>query len=246
MVVGRIPGDEKFWCFPLDIESGLDDFKLVAQTLLIPSSIFPNAISGFQSLLSTKSKCSPLDMAAMCSGYLTCFDLLESQRIKITNLLTRDFLSSSTPSRVILRATKRYKEWQTNRIDDQLAPFCPAEIEQLERGDIPYFFRYLNSQALFVLDKDAQPVASSVPDELMKKHRDYLPVGFPFAYRFRQSLRQAGVLQLARSFLERDICGSSEFANIKIEITPNHISINDGNQIFASQRIPASRNENNE
>jgi len=81
------------------------------------------------------------------SGYLDTFECFERSSKQI-----RQFFSQSegeiraVPVRHIMRDTVHYRRWMDVVPSD---PFFDAELAQLSRGDIPYFFKFIGNNRLY-------------------------------------------------------------------------------------------------
>jgi hypothetical protein len=128
---------------PLDVEMILADLALPTETKLLPDADPEYALicqhaCGVRRVLPYLGKpIDPADLAAMAAAYLGTLAFLERQGPAIGELFAGLPALRTTPIRVCLRGTDEYL-----RVSSELwPPLLDAERAQLERGDIPYFFR---------------------------------------------------------------------------------------------------------
>ncbi|MGB0452631.1 MAG: hypothetical protein ACPGJV_02870 [Bacteriovoracaceae bacterium] len=126
--------------FPLDIESIFNDYILPSQTRLIPDSQKTFNNFGLQCL----NEISDLDftteaVCAMTHGYVSSIETLNDYELQIYQTLNSLQDIENCPIRVIIRETKSYRDAVLN---NNFSTFMPFEVEQLSRGDIPYFFSF--------------------------------------------------------------------------------------------------------
>ena len=80
-------------------------------------------------------------------GYWDLFDFVIRKKQEIEEILaTQDF--SKKPCRMIIRNTSEYKYFLERLPDNAL----PSEIEQMKRGDIPYYFKFIGDKNLYWLN----------------------------------------------------------------------------------------------
>lgn len=129
---------------PLDVEMILAELALPTETKLLPDADPEYAevcrhACGVRRALAYLGK--PLigpDLLALAVAYRETLDLLDRQAPAISRLLTKLPGLRDAPIRVCLRGTDEYIR---SPAEPPWPPLLDAEVEQLERGDIPYFFR---------------------------------------------------------------------------------------------------------
>jgi hypothetical protein len=185
---------------PLDVEIILSDLSLPTETKLLPDAD-PELLAvsrhacGLRRILPYLGKPIPaatlVEMAAAYHGTLV---FLERHAKTIASALRRLPELAETPIRVCLRGTDDYVLAGSRPI---WPPLLDAELEQLERGDIPYFFRlygragihYYRNRSL--TDIGRLPLRGDVPrlDPLLRLSSG---LGSPG----RQKLREEGLFAL--------------------------------------------------
>jgi hypothetical protein len=199
---------------PLDIEMILSDFSLPTHTKLLPdadpevAAICRHA-AGVRRVLPFLGKpVAVTHLLTMASAYhrlLACLD-------RHARSLARAFASLAdvrrAPIRVCLRGTGEYLRPGSEPL---FPPLLAAESEQLERGDIPYFFRLYGKTGIrYFASRDLTrtksiPGRGDVPrlDPILRLSRN-------FASQNRQRLREQGFFVLLAAFDHASYLGRHE------------------------------------
>lgn len=143
LVLGR-DGEGRAVFGPLDIELLLADLSLPTETKLLPDADPEYAelcrhAAGVRRALPVLGK--PIDVGdllAMLSSYHALLALLERHSAAIARVIAAAPGLEQAPIRVLLRSTGEYVAGDPEQL---WPPLLDAEREQLERGDVPYFFR---------------------------------------------------------------------------------------------------------
>ncbi|MDC0980401.1 hypothetical protein OAQ84_01560 [Bdellovibrionales bacterium] len=220
----------KFTFFPIDIECLFDDLSLISQTLLVPTGNHPAKIGGLHAIgniLSGQQQSNSI--AAIIKGFQEQLDALEDNRTQIFQVIFSSIRNHEAPLRVIPRATNTYKSYLTGDLKTNELPFYPSEIQQLERGDIPYYFRYLNSPAIrFYSSKGSPTVAElskqisifNLPKPLIASKNGLSRTAMSPEH------RKASILQISRYLLSKNSTYKASYKGIKIHTEKNMIYIN--------------------
>lgn len=234
--------------FPIDIECVFEDVLLPSQTCLIPNSHSLNGVgaaAGLNKLTAILSKNQILAaLPAILFGFDQALTHLETFSANFLQLVSSNPHFSNCPIRVVPRATRTYANLLANREQAITPPLLPAEAEQLARGDIPYFFRFLNSDKIYhYVSKDFQYAESA-----WRANGDYFDI--PAVKTLRSPLRlesiiqtplqrKAGLLQLAR-FFDNDFAPvNAHHKGMNVLISSTHILITDPAGVtFSSSRKP--------
>lgn len=141
----------------VDAEVVLTNLILPKETLLLPYKEIGFEMAGIN-LLGPSSPVVTVDQShQILAGYFDLFHFVFKMHEKILSVTTEsvDFLA---PIRVIIRNTKEYRKILSDGYKPQ--NLLGEEKQQLERGDIPYFFKVLGKEGLFWLaDKDGSVTA---------------------------------------------------------------------------------------
>jgi lantibiotic modifying enzyme len=128
----------------VDAEVVFTDLLLPHESVLLPFKDVSIELSGIRHLTDSLGKIPTNEKRAILSGYFDLFAVLYEKQEQILAALETN--AGDAPVRVILRNTGIYKAHLKGgpKIDDLLA----EEKEQLNRGDIPYFFKRLGDDRL--------------------------------------------------------------------------------------------------
>ncbi len=205
---------------PLDVEMILDDLELPTQTKLLPEpdedivDVCRHACGVRRVLPFLGKPIEPAALVAMVAGYRRALGLLDKHAPAIAALFKSLPSLGATPIRVLLRGTGDY----VGESGEELwPPLLDAEEEQLERGDIPYFFRlYGRSEIRYFTDEslsesEALPLEGDVP-----KLEPLLAVARDLRSPRRKSLREEGLFALIGAFDHRSFKGRYAFEDVAI------------------------------
>ncbi len=189
---------------PLDVEMFFSDFALPTETKLLPDADPEYAAvcrhaAGVRRVLPYLGKpVAAEDLVAMVSVYRATLDLLETHARTIASRLKRVPGIAEAPIRVCLRGTAEYVDGDMSTL---WPPLLESEIEQLERGDIPYFFRIYGKKGLRYFNEPslrsdkALPSTGDVP-----QLEPLLPLAKNLQSPSRAKLREEGLLTLIGAF----------------------------------------------
>lgn len=139
----------KFILAPIDIECFFQNIKLPFQTGLISKDQI-DAKFGIRNIMDTNI----LRPVYVVEAYLSTMQVLFLNRSEIFKIISNVF-NPNDLARVLLKDTSVYRNWLNGIMD--VNHLIPEEVDQLKAGDIPYFFRYLNSKKInyWVIDEIA-------------------------------------------------------------------------------------------
>jgi hypothetical protein len=205
---------------PLDVEMILADLARPTETKLLPdadpeyAAICRHA-AGVRRVLPYLGK--PIvaaDLVEMAGAYLSTLTFLDRQAAGIAAVFEALPDLRQAPIRICLRGTEEYVRTGSRSL---WPPLLAAEVEQLERGDIPYFFRlygrpgihYFGDEALGELKR--LPLSGDVPqlDPLLQLSRGLRSPS-------RKRLRAEGLFTLLGAFDHPTLTG--KHANQELEI----------------------------
>lgn len=130
----------------VDAEVVFTRLILPSETLLLPFKHIGYELAGIGVFANNKSEHTLEQKQEILNGYLDFFNLVMVTKKEIDKVLGELDLRSH-PVRVIVRNTSEYK----NILNLPPANILDSEVIQLERGDIPFFFKYLGCESLFWL-----------------------------------------------------------------------------------------------
>lgn len=158
----------------VDVEVVFTDLILPNETLLLPFKNIGYEFAGIGALVDAQESLSKTQVEQILLGYWDLVSLIAAKRTEIENSLSElDF--SKIPVRVIVRNTSEY-----GNISGQ-QNILPSELEQLNREDVPYYFKFIADKNLYWLkEKNLQQQESSVGifARDIDRHADYEPGKF--------------------------------------------------------------------
>ena len=213
---------ERFIFAPLDIESACEDMSLLAQTLLVESPKIPVRYCGISTLLN-KTEISN-HVAEIADGFLQAFEYLNAHEAAILNILNEVRDIKKLRNRVIFNGTKEYLTAIKNK-HFPVDRFAAEEIEQLMRGDVPYFFQTFDGDGYFYF-KTLNQIEKFIPKPESLKGLSLLFYGDKYLRKNKDLLLKGSLLKIARIF---DSKGEQVFEksakNIKINYFSNFLQI---------------------
>lgn len=237
--------EQRFVFAPLDIECIGADVSHLAQSFLAYSKQVPEFKCGLVSLLPLLRKNRDALACGLLVGYLDTLAHALTIEGQLDLIMARAIGLERPPIRVLLRPTKSYSGFMNGTAKAKEFAISPlaSEIEQMQRGDIPYYFRYPDEEVIYHYESlgnavlsDANGHALVAPDRFVAHRRLSAPAGS------RQNAGQlglAGALQLARMLFADGGNGRSQFDSSFIECS--------GNELFLSHlayKVKVSLNSN--
>ncbi len=189
---------------PLDIECIFDDLSLPTETKLLPDAdpeyadICQHAC-GVRRLLPFLGKPIKIsNLLAMAAAYSVALAFLDRNADDIANVFLRLTHLRETPIRVCLRGTDIYLQAQTEPV---WPPLLAAEQEQMDRGDIPYFFRFYGRPGIHFYGDESLETLKTLPLKGDVPQLDpLLSLSKGLASANRRSLREEGLFSLLAAF----------------------------------------------
>jgi len=133
---------------PVDAEVVFVTVNLPHETLLLPFKHVGYEFAGIGVLAHGKDEITKEQVEQLVLGYWDLFSLVSKQSAAIDEALSElDF--SEIPSRVIVRNTSEYSNFLDNKPKNAL----PSEIEQIKRGDVPFYFKFIEDKKLYWLSE---------------------------------------------------------------------------------------------
>ncbi|MEM1181370.1 MAG: hypothetical protein AAGM22_23710 [Acidobacteriota bacterium] len=235
LVLGRDPSGTIIFS-PVDIESLFDDLRLPTETKLLPDAdpeyaLVSRHASGVRRVLPYLGKpVSPQTLVAMAEAYVTALEWLDGGAAEVAAAIRTVGNLKETPIRVCLRGTGTYVYSQTDlqaQIEPLWPPLLDGELEQLDRGDIPYFFRLYGQPGIhhYYSDEDLTswktlPLDGDVPqlEPLLDLERGLASPG-------GRSLREEGLFALIAAFDDPSLSGRHRLGDFTVELTEDEIIV---------------------
>jgi hypothetical protein len=228
LALGRSTGGTIVFA-PLDIESILSDLSLPTETKLLPdpdpeyAAVCRHA-AGIRRLLPYLGK--PLDPALlgpMVDGYVTMLAFLERSARAVARLLAALPEVKTSPIRVCLRGTDEYVR---SRSVPPWPPLLDAEAEQLERGDIPYFFRLYGRRGIrYYADPELERVRTLPARGDVPKLEPLLSTARGLQAPSRQRLREEGLFTLLGAFDHSGLTGRHDAGALEVRFGARSITV---------------------
>jgi hypothetical protein len=230
---------------PLDVEMILADLSLPTETKLLPdadpeyAAICRHA-SGVRRVLPYLGK--PVfaaDLLAMAVAYRATLGFLDRQAAAIAEVFRGLPELEETPIRVCLRGTAEYVH---SGREPLWPPLLEAEVEQLARGDIPYFFRLYGRRGIHYFADPALtrverlPLAGDVPKlDPMLKLSDNLRSPS------RRRLREEGLFAVLGAFDHPSLTGTHRNEEIEVEFRARTlvVKLRDGEELQSRRNLSA-------
>jgi hypothetical protein len=183
----------------VDAEVVFSKLILPHETLLLPFKEVDTDLCGASIILSNGVSLETVEM--ICNGYMDVFESVVGQLGIIKQMLSARPEVMNIPIRHILRDTFHYRAWKKAK---PAIPFFESEILQLERGDIPYYFKFMGRSDVFeYTDRNGTFSPVALPEEFKKgaAREARPPDELLNENRLREQIFGPGLLYLAKAFL---------------------------------------------
>lgn len=131
----------------VDAEVVLAKILLPQETLLLPFKEVGPDLCGANRVLDIGATIENTTLEIIVSGYLDTFECILKNRKSILDVFQGlEPRMKDIPIRHILRDTIHYREWKT-QIPEY--PIFESELLQLKRGDVPYYFKFMDKSEVF-------------------------------------------------------------------------------------------------
>ena len=214
---------------PLDIEVIFTDLRLPSLTGILPTSCFEKKMAGLLPLAEVIRNISPRESMAVACAYLRVSQKLLAKRESIVTLLQAIPCIYTEPIRMVMRSTEEYMTLLGQELREDLAhfPLREEEAEQMQRGDVPYFYATMADRRIhYFTSRDLRQSAS-----VKKRNWDHLrpgllPLDKLFTTRSRnKALYEYGSMMLAAYFLPNDFQGELSYRNLRLQASKHNICL---------------------
>jgi hypothetical protein len=222
----------------IDAEVVFSKILLPNETLLLPFKITTAEDCGAKKSFDNINEIDLQSMKLILTGYFDLFlNILEKrdQLLAVINQHREKMLT--IPVRHIMRDTIQYRKWLEEKLIPAI-PFCRDELKQLERGDIPYYFKLIGQPELYsYTGPTGDYEAVSAPDEYSKGiNRDATdPLELLMASRTDNELLPNGALFLLKKLAPKGYVGVIESKNFMAEIVPEKLIIHFDGKSFSTK-----------
>ena len=132
----------------VDAEVVFTTLTLPHETLLLPFKTVGYEFAGIGALANSKEELTQVQVEQIFLGYWDLFSLASKKNFEIDGALAAlNFLDM--PMRVIIRNTSEYRNLLERSPDNILL----SEIEQMKRGDVPFYFKFAANKKLYWLQE---------------------------------------------------------------------------------------------
>ena len=240
LVIGAANGHVVF--APLDVEMIFAELASPAETRLLPAAdpdygaVYRHSAGVRRALPYLGKPVAAADLATLAAAYSELLACLDRHSRAIADLLAGEPAALTAPIRVCLRGTADYVLGAPETL---WPPLLDAEVEQLGRGDVPYFFRlygqpgirYFENRALS--RQKALPRTGDVPklDRLLSLSRGLRAPS-------RRRLREQGLFVLLAAFDHPELTGAHRAGKLEITFGARTLSV----QFAGQERLSCPRN----
>ena len=223
----------------IDAEVVFSKLLLPNETLLLPFKDVSSEICAAQKSFGDDITAIDLEsLKLVLSGYLDLLSVTLEKRDQLVELLKNHREKMLTvPIRHIMRNTAHYRLWRENQTPPTI-PFCADELKQLERGDVPYYFKFIGDTNLYAYTKPTGEYdAITAPIEFQKGiNRDATdPLELLTASRLNDELLPTGSLFILKKLMPKGFTGSIDGGNFSAAVTDQNLQINFAGKTFTAK-----------
>lgn len=222
----------------IDAEVIFSKILLPNETLLLPFKETTFEICGARKSFANPEVLSTESICDILRGYFDLFLTVINSHESVTEVFSsyKDQMLK-IPIRHIMRDTAHYRKWRENKIMPSVV-FCDDELLQLERGDVPYYFKFLDDPRLYSYtssDGDYTPITA--PEAFLKGvERDaFNPLELLSIDRIQRELLPTGSLFILKKLSPVGFTGKLEAHNFKASVTPENLEINFSEKTFTAK-----------
>ncbi len=148
----------------IDAEVVLTNLILPNETILLPFREIPFDLSAVSLLCNDLKKLSTYQIEKLFAGYFDVTTTILNSLDTIRSVLEHE-CQNQHPARVIIKNTKQYRDYLMG--NGSANDYLPEELDQLDRGDIPYFFKFVGQTKLhFLSEHGLVETVFNIPSDL--------------------------------------------------------------------------------
>ncbi len=148
----------------IDAEVVLTNLILPNETILLPFREIPFDLSAVSLLCNDLKKLSTYQIEKLFAGYFDVTTTILNSLDTIRPVLEHE-CQNQHPARVIIKNTKQYRDYLMG--NGSANDYLPEELDQLDRGDIPYFFKFVGQTKLhFLSEHGLVETVFNIPSDL--------------------------------------------------------------------------------
>jgi hypothetical protein len=216
---------------PLDVEMILDDLSRPTETKLLPDAdpelgleggaVVRHAAGARRALPFLGKPVPAAGVVTIAGAYLATLDLLERHARAIADAFAGLPALREVPIRVCLRGTDEYVNAASR---PPWPPLLDAEREQMDRGDIPYFFRLYGRAGIHYYADAALERVSTLPLEGdVPRLPPLLSIARALRSPSRAKLRDEGLFTVLGAFDHASLAGDHRAEGLAVTFRPRSI-----------------------
>ncbi len=220
----------------IDLETVFANFVLPNETLLLPFKDTTFERSGLGALFKSNNEISPKNVFTLLEGFISSLVMIEKNIDQILKDIELATEGQKIPVRIILRDTRKYRHWKTITFDP---PLFDEELVQLERGDIPYFFKYIGSEELYYYTHlDKSHISVIAPDYFREKLTRIAvePSVLLKSSKIKSALFPNGTLVILKKLMPSGFTGHHAFSEFEIFVSREKYSVSSSWGRFEASR----------
>ncbi len=231
---------------PLDVEMILSDLALPTETKLVPdadpevAAICRHACGVRRVLPYLGKPVAAADLVALVAAYGRTLAFFDTHARKIADVIAHLPALRETPIRVCLRGTDEYVLARTSSGHALWPPLLEEEVEQLARGDIPYFFRLYGRRGIHYYAEATLRRLGRLPLEGDTPQLEPL-LGLSRGLRSpsRRSLREEGLFTLIGAFDHPSLTGTHESEGLEITFMARTLVVKQQEELRSTRNLSA-------
>ncbi|HEY3499377.1 MAG TPA: hypothetical protein VGK73_32030 [Polyangiaceae bacterium] len=228
MVIGAGPDGRAVFA-PLDIELVLADYSSPVETRLLPAAdpdyaaVYRHSAGVRRALPYLGKPVAATELVALVAAYHELLACLERHSRTIAEVLAGERATGSAPIRVCLRGTADYVLGKPEAL---WPPLLDAELEQLARGDIPYFFRLFGRPGIHYYRNRSLGAWNSLPRTGdVPKLEPLLSLARGLRSPSRDRLREQGLFVLLSAFDHPGLSGTHAAGELEVRFGLRTLSV---------------------
>ncbi len=214
---------------PLDVEMLFADLSLPTETKLLPDAdpeyaeVCRHACGARRVLPWLGKPIEPADLLAMVASYRGALAFLDEHAGAIADAIAGVPGVREAPIRLLLRGTDEYARAKTHPL---WPPLLDAEIEQLDRGDVPYFFRLYGQPGIhWYADPSLERVATLPLEGDVPQLEPLLSLSRGLKSKSRKKLRDEGLFTVIGAFDHPSFGGRHEADGVEATFTKRNVAL---------------------
>ena len=228
LVLGRARGGELVFA-PLDIELVLAELSFPTETQLLPHAdpeyraLYQHA-AGVRRILPFLGKpVAAAELLSLAAAYREMLLFLDDHARTVAKLLDELPELRRAPIRVCLRSTAEYVTLGEHEHDP---PLLAAEVEQLARGDVPYFFRLYGQRGIrYYADASLETLARLPLSGDVPRPAPLLSLGRGLRAPSRRRLAEQGLLLVLGAFDHAALRGRHDHAGLSVSFGARSLEV---------------------